>query len=253
MIKALGVIPARYGSTRFEGKVLADILGKPMLQHVWERVKEARLLDEVIIACDDQRIIEAAEGFGAKAVFTSKNHDCGSDRIAEVVNPIEVKVIINIQGDEPLVHPTMIDSLARTLLEDQSLCMATLIKRIDDPAEAGDPNIVKVVKDKDDFALYFSRAAIPHPAREPKEEPVYFKHIGIYAYTKDFLFTYKNFPAADYENVERLEQLRVLKQGYRIKLIETKFETIGVDTPEDLERVSNYLRQEGSNAPSESL
>jgi 3-deoxy-manno-octulosonate cytidylyltransferase (CMP-KDO synthetase) len=238
----IGVIPARYSSTRFEGKVLADILGKPMLQHVWERAKQALTLDDLIIACDNELVASTAKSFGAKVILTSKDHICGSDRIIEVVNPLDVKIIINIQGDEPLVHPMMIDSLARVLLDDKKISMATLMKKIEDPKDVFDPNVVKVVVDKNNFALYFSRSPIPHLAiNSDIKEPVYYKHIGIYGYTKDFLFTYKNLPVSNLERIEKLEQLRVLEEGFRIKVIETKHDTIGVDTPEDLEKLRNYL------------
>ena len=241
----IGVIPARYSSTRFEGKVLADILGKPMLQHIWERAKQALLLDDLIIACDDERVANVAREFGAKVVLTAKAHPSGTDRICEVINPLDVKIVMNIQGDEPLIHPTMIDSVARALLEDSSISMATIIKKIEDPQSINDPNVVKVVVDKNNFALYFSRVRIPHHAQNSEvQSPVYYKHIGLYGYTKDFLFIYKNLPVSDLEKIERLEQLRVLEEGFRIKVVETKYDTIGVDTPEDLERVREYLDRE---------
>ncbi len=239
----IGIIPARYSSTRFQGKVLADILGKPMIQHVWERAKQALTLDDLIIACDDERVARVAEGFGAKVAFTAKGHASGSDRICEVINPLDVKVVINIQGDEPLIHPTMIDAVSRALLDDSSISMATIMKNIEDERVINDPNVVKVVIDKNNFALYFSRSPIPFHAKESDIRlPVYFKHIGLYGYTKDFLFTYKNLPVSYLERVERLEQLRVLEAGFRIKVIETKHDTVGVDTPEDLERVKQYLQ-----------
>jgi 3-deoxy-manno-octulosonate cytidylyltransferase (CMP-KDO synthetase) len=242
-MNVIGVIPARYSSVRFEGKVLADIAGKPMIQHVWERAKQALLLDDLIIACDDERVAEAAAGFGAKTVLTSKGHASGTDRIIEVVNPLDVKVIINIQGDEPLVHPTMIDSVARALIDAKSLSMATLMKRIEDEQEKNDPHVVKVVVDKDNFALYFSRSLIPYHAENSKADSVaYYKHIGLYGYTKDFLFIYKNLPVSGLESVECLEQLRVLQNGYRIKVLETKYDTVGVDTQEDLEKVKRILQ-----------
>lgn len=241
----IGVIPARFSSTRFEGKVLAEVLGKPLIQHVWERAKQAMLLEDLIIACDDERVAEAALGFGAKVVMTSRGHECGTDRISEVINPLDIKIVVNIQGDEPLVHPTMIDSVAQALLEDQNVSMSTVIKRIDSPQEIQDPNVVKVVVDKNNFALYFSRAAIPFCAQNSEvKQPVYYKHIGLYGYTKDFLFTFRNLPVSRLEKTERLEQLRVLEEGFRIKAIETKFDTIGVDTAEDLERVRHYLNKE---------
>ncbi len=241
----IGVIPARYSSTRFEGKVLADILGKPMIQHVWERAKQARALDEVIIACDHEAVADAARKFGAKWVMTSKGHASGTDRITEIINPLDVKIVVNIQGDEPLIHPTMIDSVARALLDDPRVSMATVMKKIEDPNLINDPNIVKVVTDKNNFALYFSRAAIPYLAiNSDIKQPAYFKHIGLYGYTKDFLFIYKNLPASNLENIEKLEQLRALEEGFKIKVIETKFDTIGVDTPSDLEKVKEYLKRE---------
>lgn len=241
----IGVIPARYSSTRFEGKVLAKILGKPMIQYVWERAKQAKCLDDIIIACDNESVARVAQEFGAKVVITSKDHTCGTDRISEVINPLDVKIVVNIQGDEPLIHPTMIDSVARALLEDKSLNMATLMKRIDDAQSVSDPNVVKVVVDRNNFALYFSRSAIPYFANNSEiKDPVYFKHIGLYAYTKDFIFTYRNLPVSILEQIEKLEQLRVLDGGFRIKVIETKYDTVGVDTQSDLEKVEAYLREE---------
>ncbi len=243
-MNVIGVIPARYSSTRFEGKVLVEILGKPMLQHVWERAKESFLLDDLIIACDHELVAKAASDFGAKVVMTSRAHACGTDRISEIVNPIDVKVIINIQADEPLIHPMMIDSVAEALLNDSSISMATLMKRIEDPDQIADPHVVKVVVDKNNFALYFSRSAIPHHAVNSEEKnPVYYKHIGLYGYTKDFLFTYKNLPVSNLERTECLEQLRVLEEGFRIKVIETKFDTVGVDTPADLDKVKICLER----------
>ena len=243
----IGVIPARYSSARFKGKVLAEILGKPLIQHVWERAKQALILDDLIIACDNESVARVASEFGAKVVMTSRAHASGTDRIIEVVNPIDVKVVLNIQGDEPLIHPTMIDSVARSLLEDSSISMATIMKKIEDEDNLNDPNVVKVVVDKNNFALYFSRSPIPFKAKESQAaRPVYYKHIGLYGYTKDFLFTYKNLPVSRLEQIERLEQLRVLEAGFRIKVIETKFDTIGVDTPQDLQKVK--LRLEGEKA-----
>jgi 3-deoxy-manno-octulosonate cytidylyltransferase (CMP-KDO synthetase) len=244
-VDVIGVIPARYSSTRFEGKVLADILGKPMLQHVWERAKQARVLDDLLIACDDERVLEASREFGAKVIFTAKGHISGTDRIIEVVNPLDVKVVVNIQGDEPLIHPIMIDMAAQALLDDKTVSIATIMKQIENIRDIDNPDVVKVVVDKNNFALYFSRAAIPFRARNSEvQSPVYYKHIGLYAYTKDFLFTYRNLPVSSLEDTEKLEQLRVLQEGYRIKVIETKYDTIGVDTPEDLEKVKKYLRKQ---------
>lgn len=240
-MEAIGVIPARYSSTRFAGKVMADLCGRPMIQHVWQQAKKARLLDDVIIACDDERIFNVASEFGAHCVMTAKGHLSGSDRITEVVSPLDVKVIVNIQADEPLIRPIMIDSLVDALLRDSAINMATMMKKITDQQEINNPHIVKVIVDKNGYALYFSRAAIPHRAENSQVQPVYYKHIGLYAYTKDFLFTYKNIPPSPLENAERLEQLRVLEEGIRIKVLETEFDTIGVDTPQDLQRVHQAL------------
>lgn len=240
----IGIIPARYSSTRFEGKVLADIFGKPMIQHVWEHAKQALLLDDLIIACDDERVADAAREFGAKVVMTAKAHVCGTDRIIEAVNPLDVKVVVNIQADEPLIHPVMIDNVAQALLDSENVSMSTMKRKIDNPNDITDPNVVKVIVDKNNFAMYFSRSPIPHHAVNSEiKSPVYYKHIGLYGYTKDFLFTYKNLAVSELEKMEKLEQLRVLEEGYKIKVIETKYETIGVDTPEDLEKVKEYLRK----------
>lgn len=244
-MNVIGVIPARYSSVRFEGKVLADILGKPMIQHVWERAKQALLLDDLIIACDDERVATIAKEFGAKVVSTAKAHLSGTDRIIEVINPLDVKIVINIQGDEPLIHSMMIDTVAQALLDDNTVSMATIMRKIEDLKEINDPNVIKVVVDKNNFALYFSRAAIPFRAQNSEiPAPIYYKHIGLYGYTKDFLFTYKNLPVSNLEKIECLEQLRVLQEGFRIKVIETKYETIGVDTPQDLDKVKKYLKKE---------
>jgi len=246
-MQVIGIIPARYASTRFEGKVLADILGKPMLQRVWERARQAALLDDLIIACDDARILDAAGSWGAQAVMTSKAHASGTDRICEVINPLDVKVVINIQGDEPLIHPSMIDAVARTLLNDDKLCVATLIKKVSDLADVYNPHVVKVVKDKDDFALYFSRAEVPYHAENSEiKAPVYYKHIGLYGYTKDFLFIFKNLASSYLEKTERLEQLRVLEEGFRIKVVETEYDTLGVDTPEDLQKIRQIFAERGN-------
>ncbi|MBL7068445.1 MAG: 3-deoxy-manno-octulosonate cytidylyltransferase [Candidatus Omnitrophica bacterium] len=238
-MEAIGIIPARYGSTRFEGKVLADLMGKPVIQHVYEMAKKAKTLDDLIIATDDERIYKCVEGFGGKAVLTSIDQPTGTDRLTEVVNPIDVKIIVNVQGDEPLVHYTMIDELVRTMLEDDSINMATAIKRVEDKDEIMDPNIVKAVIDKQGFALYFSRSPIPFERGAQSKN--FYKHLGIYAYTKDFLFTFTNLPKSDLEGIECLEQLRALENGYKIKAVETRYNTIGIDTPEDLEKARELL------------
>jgi 3-deoxy-manno-octulosonate cytidylyltransferase (CMP-KDO synthetase) len=241
VVKAIGVIPARYASVRFEGKVLADLGGKPMLQHVWEAAKKAKSLDGVVIACDDERIQKAALDFGADVVMTAKGHTSGTERVIEVVADRDVKVVVNIQGDEPLIHPTMIDDVAYPLIANAELFMATLMKRIEHEGEIADPNVVKVVVNKKGNALYFSRCPIPFVRDDEPGMRVHYKHIGLYAYTKEFLFTYKKLPVSKLEQYEKLEQLRVLDNGYPIRVIETKHETIGVDTRADLERVKELL------------
>jgi 3-deoxy-manno-octulosonate cytidylyltransferase (CMP-KDO synthetase) len=241
-MKAIGVIPARWGSTRFEGKVLAQIMGKPMIQHVWERSRQSRVLDEIIVACDDERIFKAVERFGGRAVMTSKAHASGTDRIVEAVDPIQADVIVNIQGDEPLIHYTIIDDLAEALLRDKNISMATVIKSVVSQEELMNPNVVKVVVDGRFFALYFSRSVIPY-AREAAGvlKTVYYKHLGIYAYRRDFLLSFKDMPKSMLETAEQLEQLRALEAGFKIKTIVTDMETIGVDTPADLACVERLL------------
>lgn len=237
----IGVIPARFASVRFEGKLLADLMGKPIIQHVWENAEKARTLNDLIVACDDERIYKAVLGFGGRAVMTAKEHTSGTERIAEVIADLDVKVVVNIQGDEPLVHPSMIDDVAYSLLNNTEMVMATISKRIEHEEEIPDANVVKVVVDKKGYALYFSRWPIPFVRDEEPGMRIHYKHIGLYAYTKDFLFTYKNLPESKLEKFEKLEQLRVLENGYPIRVIETKYETIGVDTREDLEKVRHYL------------
>ncbi len=238
-MRAIGIIPARYAATRFEGKVLADLCGKPVIQHVWENAKKARMLDDLIIAADDERIIEQVQAFGGKAVFTAKAHPSGTDRLREIANPLDVEIVVNIQADEPLVQPSMIDELVRALVSDSGISMATLMKKIDNKDEIANPNVVKVVVNKDNFALYFSR--YPIPFYKQSKPVLYYKHIGLYSYTKDFLFTFANLPPSFLEKAEGLEQLRALENGYKIKVLETTYETVGIDTPEDLAKAKKIL------------
>ncbi len=242
MMEAIGVIPARYGSTRFEGKVLKDLCGKPVIQHVYERAKKARLLDDLIIAADDDRILKAVEAFGGKAVFTSKSHSTGTDRLTEVVNAIDVRIVVNIQGDEPLIHPRVIDDLVAAMKNDPDAAMATVVKKSRSPEEFRSPDVVKAVLDQKGYALYFSRSPIP-TLLDPAEN-FFYKHIGLYAYKKDFLFTFKKLPPSYLEAHERLEQLRALEQGYKIRVIESQYDTVGVDTPEDLVLARELLEKE---------
>jgi len=240
-MKTIGVIPARWASTRFEGKVLADINGKPMIQHVWERAKESECLDDLIIAYDDERIAKVAEQFKAKAVLTSVDHTSGTDRIIEVIEPLDGDIIVNIQGDEPLICSTIIDSLVKILIDDPSCSMGTVIKVIEKKGELKDPNVVKVAIDGEMNALYFSRSPIPYN-RAKNGETIYYKHLGIYAYQKEFLLSYKNMPKSNLEIAEQLEQLRALEYGYKIKTVITDIDTVGVDTPEDLKQAELLLK-----------
>lgn len=251
-MKVVAVIPARWQSTRLKGKVLADINGKPMIQHVWERAKRAHEVDEVIVATDKERVIKVVESFGGKAVYTSPEQPSGTDRLAEVAGSVDADIYINVQADEPMIHPLMIDSLAQVFGYEKNINMATLIKRIHKKEEITDPNVVKCVVDRKGFALYFSRSTIPYirvtgrdgVSIEQDTEDIsgrYFKHVGLYAYTKDFLFTYTNLPKSTLESDEKLEQLRVLEHGYKIKTVETRYDTIGVDTEEDLEMVRRLM------------
>jgi 3-deoxy-manno-octulosonate cytidylyltransferase (CMP-KDO synthetase) len=234
-MKTVGIIPARYASTRLPGKPLKDICGKPMIQHVYERAQQANLLDEIIVATDDARIADTVSAFGGRAVMTSSDHPNGSTRAAEVVEDMDVDLILNIQGDEPLIKPEMIDELAELMIQDNSLDTATVCYRIYEESFT-DPNVVKVVSDRNGFALYFSRSLIPFP-RNKGQQRVY-EHIGIYAYTKSFLLKYCELENTPLSDTESLEQLKVLEHGYKMKVIETqfKYEALSIDTVEDLEK-----------------
>ena len=237
-LSILGVIPARYASSRFPGKALVSIAGKTMLQHVWERASQARYLTSLVIATDDPRIRDAAQDFRARVVMTRTDHVSGTDRVAEAASASTAQVIVNIQGDEPMLDPAAIDAPVLGLLEHDEIPMGTLKKRIEDRAEIADPNVVKVVTDHAGNALYFSRSPIPH-TRESSEAPLaYFKHIGLYIYRRDFLLAYSDLPIGPLEQAERLEQLRALENGFKIRVIETEYESLGVDTLEDWHRVS---------------
>jgi 3-deoxy-manno-octulosonate cytidylyltransferase (CMP-KDO synthetase) len=241
--RILGVIPARYASSRFPGKALVSIGGKTMLQHVWERASQARYLTDVVIATDDERIRAAAEEFRARVIMTRADHLSGTDRVAEAASASNAHVIVNIQGDEPLIDPLAIDAAILGLLEEDAAPMGTLRKRIERTEEIHDPNVVKVVTDRENNALYFSRSPIPH-VREPGEAgPGYFKHIGLYVYQRDFLLGYPDLPVGPLERAERLEQLRAIENGFSIRVVETEYESLGIDTPEDWARVSELFER----------
>ena len=237
------IIPARYASTRLPGKPLLDIAGKPMIQHVYERAREAVLVNRVIVATDDGRILDAVKRFGGEVVMTSDAHKSGTDRLAEVAAALESDIIVNVQGDEPLIEPAMIDEAIRPLMEDVSIVMGSLKAEIRDEAELNNPNIVKVVVDRNDFALYFSRYPIPYfrDASPLSLLTGHFKHIGLYVYQRGFLLEYSGMPQTPLEEAEKLEQLRALENGYRIKVPTTRLQSVGVDTEEDLEKVRRIL------------
>lgn len=240
-MKILCVIPARYASTRLPGKPLKDIAGKPMICRVYDRASQAKTLSGVVVATDDERILQAVETHGGRAMMTAKDHPTGTDRLAEVAAAYpDVDLIINVQGDEPLIEPSLIDELGRAFADDEALQMATVATPMTDEAEQKNPNNVKVVTDKNGFALYFSRSLIPYP-RNDAGTPVY-KHIGIYAYRRGFLLAYAKMTPTPLERSESLEQLRALENGYRIKCIVTNARFVGVDTPEDLAKVNEIYR-----------
>lgn len=239
-MKIVCVIPARYASTRLPGKPLADIAGKPMVVRTYGRALLAKKPSEVIVAVDDERVLSAVQSAGGKAVMTAKNHPTGTDRLAEVAEKFpDADVIINIQGDEPLIDPQIIDALAQVFVDDESLQMAT-VKTPMTEEEKNKPGNVKVVTDKNEFALYFSRSLIPYP-RENTGVTVY-KHIGIYGYRRDFLLQYAKMQPTPLEQTESLEQLRALENGYKIKVITTDKHFVGVDTPEDLAEVNKIYQ-----------
>lgn len=249
-MKILCVIPARYASTRLPGKPLRDIAGKPMICRVFDRAAKARSLSGVVVATDDERILQAVEAHGGRAMMTAKDHPTGTDRLAEVAAAYpEVDLIINVQGDEPLIEPTLIDELGRAFETDGELQMATVMTPIEDEEEQRNPNNVKVVTDKKGYALYFSRSLLPYP-RNDAGTPVH-KHIGIYAYRREFLLAYAKMEPTPLERAESLEQLRALENGYRIKCIETNARFVGVDTPEDLARVNEIYRAMEENGEAE--
>jgi 3-deoxy-manno-octulosonate cytidylyltransferase (CMP-KDO synthetase) len=250
MPRAVVIIPARFSSTRFPGKPLATLHNKPIIQHVYEQSVKAKLIESVIIATDDKRIFEAVTGFGGRAVMTSAEHECGTDRIAEVAQGIDCDIIVNVQGDEPFMRPQMIDDVVSILTDDNRPSISTLVKRTSDTGEIMSPNVVKVVTDKEGFALYFSRSPIPYDrdawnglssiAQSGAGREV-LKHIGIYGYRKDALMKFTGLQKSGLENIERLEQLRALDAGMRIKVRETAYDTLGIDTVEDLRKAEEWL------------
>ncbi len=240
-MKVICVIPARYASTRLPGKPLKLIAGKPMIQRVWEQARKAQIPSEVIVATDDRRVYDAVIAFGGNVCMTREDHPNGTSRLAEVAEKYpDVDVIVNVQGDEPMIPPEIIDRLAEAFQAESDLKMATMKVRMQE-SEYADPSAVKVVTDKNGYALYFSRNLIPYPRNVTDLFKVY-KHVGIYAYTRKFLMLYAAMRPTPLEQVESLEQLRVLENGYKIKVLESDFRGIGVDTQEDLDAVNKLFK-----------
>ena len=244
--KVVAIIPARYQSSRFVGKPLAEIMGRPMIQCVYERALAVPLLSRVAVATDDERIAVCVRSFGGEVVLTRSDHVSGTDRLAEAAETMgisEQDVVVNIQGDQPLFPAEIIAQVAQPLLDDPALPMSTLIYKIVRPEEIPDPNHVKTVFDRHGNALYFSRASIPFQ-RNPNEPvpPTYYKHLGFYAYRKGFLLTYVGLPEGEWERFEKLEQLRALEYGFRIRVVLTEHDSVEVDTPADLRRVEDLMR-----------
>jgi len=233
------VIPARYGATRLPGKPLAEIDGRPMIWYVWEKARRAKVPSRVVVATDDERIAAAVRGFGGEAVMTSPSCASGTDRVAEAAHGMDEEVLINLQGDEPLMHPSVIDAVAAPLVSEPDVLMSTAALPQDDPAEFARPSVVKVVVDGRGDALYFSRAPIPHYRDTGTGR--YRKHLGIYGYRREFLFRVAALPPSPLEEAERLEQLRVLENGHRIRVVDVAHDSVGVDTAEDLKAVEGRI------------
>lgn len=239
--KVVAIIPARYSSTRFEGKPIAKICGKPMIYYVYKNARACNIIDSLYVATDDERIARVVKDFGGEVIMTSPNHPTGTDRIAEAASKIDADIIVNVQGDEPLVRAEMIEQAVNPLLEDETIYVSTLMSKISNVGDYVDNTVVKVVKDKNDSVLFFSRAPIPYP--KTRQNFIVYKQIGLYALTKSFLIEFVNMKQTDLELIEGVEFLRILENGYKIKGVETEFETISVDTISDLCEVEKILNK----------
>jgi 3-deoxy-manno-octulosonate cytidylyltransferase (CMP-KDO synthetase) len=244
-LKTLGVIPARFGAQRFPGKPLVLIAGKPLVQRVYEQAAQAKLLQRVVVATEDQRIVDAVKAFGGEVMLTSPTCPSGTDRAAEVAHRYACDLIVNIQGDEPLMRPEMIDQLIDGMQRDPSHVMGTLARVIESASLLENPNVVKVVIARTGHALYFSRYAIPF-VREAGTAVTHYKHLGIYAYRREFLLNFVTLPQTSLEQAEKLEQLRALENGFDIRVWVTPYDSVGVDQPEDVKVVEDILKRQGS-------
>jgi 3-deoxy-manno-octulosonate cytidylyltransferase (CMP-KDO synthetase) len=240
-VTAVALIPARYQSTRLPGKALADIAGRPMIEHVYRRASAARTVTAVIVATDDERIAAVVRGFGGDVRMTSAAHQSGTDRLAEVARGLDCGLVVNVQGDEPLIEPAMIDEAVSAFAGDPQIEMSSLRRRLEPgSADLQDPNVTKVVVDRNGRALYFSRAPIPFVRAGSPPAPAW-RHVGLYVYRRDVLLALAAFPPTALERAEGLEQLRALEHGIGIAVVETSFDSIGVDTPQDLDRVRSIM------------
>jgi len=242
-VKIVAVIPARYASTRLPGKPLVPLAGKPMIQRVYERAKQAARVSRIIVATDDERIVKAVEGFGGEARMTRSDHRTGTERVAEVAAREEGDVFVNVQGDEPLLDPVAVDTAIASLLEEPAAAISTVATPITTPADIMDPNVVKTVLDFDGNALYFSRAPIPWVRDTSSKVQVrHLKHLGLYVFQREALLEYPTLPQGELERIEQLEQLRWLENGWKIRVAEVEHDAVSVDVPEDVARVEKLLR-----------
>lgn len=242
-MKTVAIIPARMDSSRFPGKPLADILGKPMIEHVWRRVSMCKILDEVWVATPDKEIVEAVEKFGGKAILTSPDHVMAMDRLAEANETIQADLVVNVQGDEPLIYPEMIEAITKPMQEDASYACGTLVQKITDLSEIEDRNRVKVVRDLSGDALFYSREPIPSKAKT-KVLPDYYKMVCVYPIRKESLANFTKWGMSPLETIESIDLLRFLEHHGKVKVVETKQETFNVDTPEDLVRVREVMKSD---------
>ena len=245
--KVIGIIPARYASKRLPGKPLLDVAGKPIIQHVFERARQAKLMTDVLVATDDEHISKVVSAFGGKVVMTPTSIQSGSDRAAYAAKSLDAEIVVNIQGDEPFINPEMIDETVQALLDDDQIEVSTPVRRIASSEELSNPSVVKVVLDENEYGLYFSRAVIPflrmmQDRRDWVEQHQFYKHIGLYVFRRKFLLTFTQWDRSPLEQAELLEQLRILEHGHRIKCVLTEHDAFSIDTPEDLESLRKKMR-----------